>query len=337
MSDNPDIYDTEGPTGDNPGTGLLGYMMGTKGPSGFGSSSTADDVVANWDGAGKVVIVTGANSGLGKECARALASRGAHVILACRSISKAEEAAKDITALHPTAKLEVKELDLASLTSVRQFSQSFLASKLPLHVLLLNAGMVNSEFALSEDGHELQFATNYLGHFLLVQLLLDKMIETTKQCGAPSRIISLSSLMHFFPYSEAEHGPIRFDMLDSAQGYDKNKSYGQSKLCSILFARELQRRIPREQIIVAAVHPGAITTELNSKDPVIRTFLVPFSPVMKSIPQGSATSCYVATAPDIKGGEYYADCNIQPSSTHSHNAVIGRKLWEVSEMMVAGK
>jgi NAD(P)-dependent dehydrogenase (short-subunit alcohol dehydrogenase family) len=163
------MYKTKGPTSEINLLPLLGHLLGKKGPSGFGSKSTAINVVAKWEGAGKTAIITGGNTGLGKESAGALASRGCEVILAVRDTKKGAEAAEDITAKYPAAKVSVMELDLSSLNSVRAFAAAYKRTGKPLHVLMCNAGIMACPFELSADKHELQFATNHLGHFLLVR------------------------------------------------------------------------------------------------------------------------------------------------------------------------
>jgi WW domain-containing oxidoreductase len=233
--------------------------------------------------------------------------------------------------------------DLSSLASVKQFADAFKQTGKPCHVLICNAGIMACPFMRTTDGHEMQFGTNHLGHFMLVNELLPVLSDTGAKAGSKSRVVVLSSAAHFYPYKKANGGPVRFDKIDSEEGYTAWEAYGQSKLCNVLFARELHSRLTAQGAPVTAVvcHPGAIMTELGrhfekTLNPIARHLLLgAVSWVFKSIPQGAATEVYLATSPDIKGGEYYADCNISPSTAASHDATIGKKLWELSEQMVA--
>ncbi|WIA37711.1 hypothetical protein OEZ86_014595 [Tetradesmus obliquus] len=336
-------YVTEGPTGEVAQTDMIKHLLGRKGPSGFGSASTAEKVAKNWDGSGKVVIITGSNTGLGKEAAMVLAARGAEVVMAVRDTTRGEAAAQDIRTKHPTANVKVMACDLSSLASVKDFAAAYKATGKPCHILIANAGVMACPFMLSAEKHEMQFATNHLGHFLLTQELLPLLSSTAKQAGSNSRVVVLSSAAHFNPYKKEAGGPIRFDAIDSPERYDVWGAYGQSKLCNVLFARELHKRLTAERAPVTAVvcHPGVIMTELGrhfekTMSPVMRTVLpAAFSWAFKSIPQGAATEVYLATSPAIKGGEYYADCNISPSTAASHDDELGRRLWQLSEKMLA--
>jgi WW domain-containing oxidoreductase len=192
----------------------------------------------------------------------------------------------------------------------------------------------------SADGHELQFATNHLGHFLLVDLLKPALVSSAAAAGAPGRVVVLSSAAHFNPYGPEEGGPVRLDRIDKPEGYTPWRAYGQSKLCNVLFTRELHKRLTAEKapIIAACCHPGVINTELGrhiNMNPVAKGVLfVMLGWALKSIPQGAATETYLATADGVLGGEYYADCNLSPSTAASHDAELGRKLWELSENLV---
>jgi NAD(P)-dependent dehydrogenase (short-subunit alcohol dehydrogenase family) len=333
-------YVTKGPTGENALTDLFGYFTRKKGPSGYGSGSTAHQVVANWDGTNKVAIVTGSNTGLGKECVAALASKGADVIIAVRDVGKGQAAADSIRGRHPGAKVSVMSLDLSSLASVRQFAADWKATGKPLHLLICNAGVMACPYMQSADGHELQFATNHLGHFLLVDLLKPALVSSAAAAGAPGRVVVLSSAAHFNPYNKKQGGPVRLDAIDSPEGYTPWGAYGQSKLCNVLFTRELHKRVTAEglPIIAACCHPGGINTELGRHIKmnymVGRLLFTMIGWMLKSIPQGAATETYLATAEGVLGGEYYADCNLSPSTAASHDAELGRKLWELSERLV---
>jgi len=233
------------------------------------------------------------------------------------------------------------ELDLASLSSVRAFAAAYKRTGKPLHILMCNAGIMACPYALSADKHEMQFATNHLGHFLLANLLLDNLIASAQSSGSNSRIVILSSAAHFAPYKPSLGGPIRFDKIDAKEGYSEWMAYGQSKLCNVLHARELHKGLSTHNVpvTVVACHPGVIPTELFrhiKMSPIVRTVLgVALGWSFKTIPQGAATQTYLATGDGVLGGEYYADCNLSPSTKASHDEQLGAKLWEVSEDLTA--
>ncbi|KAJ1391022.1 Short-chain dehydrogenase/reductase SDR [Sesbania bispinosa] len=210
-----------------------------KGPSGFSSSSTAEQVTEGIDGTGLTAIVTGASSGIGTETTRVLALHGVHVIMGVRNIVAAKEVREAILKEIPSAKVDVMELDLSSMESVKKFASEFNSSGLPLNILINNAGIMACPFMLSKDNIELQFATNHLGHFLLTNLLLDTMKETAHESQKEGRIVNVSSDAHIFPYSEG----IRFDKINDQSSYNNWRAYGQSKLANILHANELARRL----------------------------------------------------------------------------------------------
>nr|XP_043632307.1 short-chain dehydrogenase TIC 32 B, chloroplastic-like isoform X2 [Erigeron canadensis] len=240
--------------------GMLSLILGRPGTSGFGSASTAEQVSDSIDAANLTVIITGGASGIGFETTRVLALRGAHVIIAARNIKAANEAKQLILKTNETAKIDVLELDLSALKSVEAFADSFKALNLPLNILINNAGVMFCPYQLSQDGIEMQFATNHLGHFYLTNLLLDKMKETATTTGIEGRIVNLSSIAHRYTYAEG----INFDKINDKNSYSDKKAYGQSKLANILHANELSRRLKEEgaNIIVNSVHPGLIMTDL---------------------------------------------------------------------------
>uniref|UniRef100_A0A803WE26 Retinol dehydrogenase 12 n=1 Tax=Ficedula albicollis TaxID=59894 RepID=A0A803WE26_FICAL len=180
---------------------------------------------------GKVVIITGANTGIGKETARDLAQRGARVIIACRDIAKAEAAASEIRAETGNQQVIVKKLDLADTKSIREFAEKFLAEEKELHILINNAGVMLCPYSKTADGFEMHLGVNHLGHFLLTFLLLERL----KQC-APARIVNVSSLAH-------HGGRIRFHDLQGEKCYNRGLAYCHSKLANVLFTRELARRL----------------------------------------------------------------------------------------------
>ncbi|KAF4374209.1 hypothetical protein F8388_022975 [Cannabis sativa] len=218
---------------------IFSLVTGRPGPSGYGSASTAEEVTEGIDASKLTVIVTGGGSGIGLETSRVLALRGAHVIIAARNTDAANKAKQVILNEIENAKVDVLKLDLSSTKSVRSFVDNFHALHLPLNILINNAGVMFCPFQLSEDGIEMQFATNHLGHFLLTSLLLDKMKDTARTTGVEGRIVNLSSIAHLHTYE----GGIRFQKINDERSYSDKRAYGQSKLANILHAKELSRRL----------------------------------------------------------------------------------------------
>ena len=206
------------------------------------------------DQSGKIAIVTGANSGIGFEAAKALAAKGAHVVMACRNMEKGEKAVDDIRAATPAAQLALKQLDLADLGSVRTFAADYQAQHSQLHMLINNAGVMALPYRTTEDGFEMQFGTNHLGHFALTGLLLPTLFATPG-----SRIVTVSSMAH-------QMGTIQFDDLGWEKSYSKWRAYGMSKLANLLFTYELQRKLTAAgaDTIAVAVHPGYSATNLQT-------------------------------------------------------------------------
>ncbi|KAK6117638.1 hypothetical protein DH2020_048600 [Rehmannia glutinosa] len=302
-----------------------------KGASGFSSSSTAEEVTNGIDGSGLTAIVTGASSGIGSETARVLAMRGVHVIMGNRNMAAGKKVKETIIKEIPKAKVDAMELDLSSLASVRKFASEFTSSGRPLNILINNAGIMMPPFKLSKDNIELQFATNYLGHFLLTNMLLDTMKKTARETKREGRIVNVSSVAHRSPYNEG----IRFDRLNDEQGYDRLGAYGQSKLANILHANELARRLKEDGVEITAnsLHPGIITTNLFRHFGVFEGFVSALGGlVLKNVQQGASTTCYVALRPELKGisGEYFSDNNLAEASAMAADRNLARKLWDFS-------
>lgn len=312
------------------------WFFGKKGESGFGASSTAEDVTQGIDGAGLTAIVTGASSGIGSETARVFALHGVHVVMAVRNTETGEKIKETILAETPDAKVDVMELDLSSLASVRKFAAEYRSSGLPLNILINNAGVMAPPFTLSKDKIELQFATNHLGHFLLTNLLLETMKATSRENRKEGRIVIVSSEAHRYTYK----GGINFDKINDESSYSTIYAYGQSKLANILHANELTRRFKEENVELTAnsLHPGAIATSLIRHHRFIEAAVNCFGKYfLKNIPQGASTTCYVALHPQVKGvsGEYFADSNKGKPSSDSKDSELGKKLWDFSLRMVA--
>ncbi|XP_004298807.1 PREDICTED: short-chain dehydrogenase TIC 32, chloroplastic-like [Fragaria vesca subsp. vesca] len=306
-------------------------LFSKKGPSGFSSTSTAEEVTQGIDATGLTAIVTGASSGIGTETTRVLVLRGAHVVMSVRNKDAGTNVKEAILKEIPDAKIDVMELDLSSLASVRKFAEGYITLGLPLNILINNAGVMASPFKLSQDNIELQFATNHLGHFLLTDLLLETMKNTTKESNIEGRIVNLSSLGHQYSYPEG----IRFDAINDESKYKKYYAYGQSKLANVLHAKELNRRLKEEGVDITAnaVHPGTILTSLTRYDNLLHNAMKMLHVFFaKSIPQGAATTCFVALNPQVKGvsGEYFVDCNVAKSSSQAKDADLATKLWDFS-------
>ncbi|XP_021730055.1 short-chain dehydrogenase TIC 32, chloroplastic-like [Chenopodium quinoa] len=276
------------------------WFFGRKKSSRFSGSSTAEEVTHGIDGTGLTAIVTGASSGLGVETTRVLALRGVHVMMAIRNIASGRDIRAKILDEVPSAKNDIMELDLSSMASVRKFASDYKSSNYPLNIILNNAGIFGTPFTLSEDNIELQFATNHLGHFLLVHLLLDTMKNTALESGKEGRIVNVSSKAHDYPTRVGIH----FDTLNDSKGYFGPLAYCQSKLANNLHANELARRFKNDwvQITANSLHPGIIYTNIfryNSFfDGIFRRLCKYF---FKDVHQGAATTCYVALNPEIEG------------------------------------
>ncbi|XP_010053245.2 short-chain dehydrogenase TIC 32, chloroplastic-like [Eucalyptus grandis] len=306
------------------------WIIGWKGPSGYSARSTAEEVTEGIDGTGLTAIVTGANSGIGMETVRVLALRGVHVVMAVRKVDAGRSVKEAILEELPSAKIDVMELDLSSMESVRKFASDYQSSALPLNLLINNAGVMACPFTLSQDNIELQFATNHLGHFLLTNLLLDLMKKTSQESNTEGRIIILSSEAHRF----ADREGIRFDKINNESEYSSLQAYAQSKLANILHANELARRLKEEgvQITANSLHPGGIATNIFRHNGILNVLASLGKLFLKNVPQGAATTCYLALHPQVKGvsGEYFMNSNKAKASSLAQDAELGKKLWDFS-------
>jgi NAD(P)-dependent dehydrogenase (short-subunit alcohol dehydrogenase family) len=285
------------------------------------------------DQSGRLAVVTGANSGLGLVTARELARKGAHVVLACRNLGKGEEARRAIVTRAPTASVEVAELDLASLESVRGFAEGLRSEHGGIDLLINNAGVMATPHRRTADGFELQFGTNHLGHFALTGLLIDR-LEGREE----ARVVTLSSGVHRI-------GRIAFDNLGGERRYFRWRAYGQSKLANLLFALELDRRLRAagSTIKSMAAHPGYAATNLQHAGPTrldALLMVVPNRVFAQSDEMGALPTLYAATEPGVEGGTYVGPDGMAEQRGHpkkvSPNAAardeeVARRLWEVSE------
>src|SRR4029077_8558937 len=288
---------------------------------------TAADVP---DQSGRVAIVTGANSGLGFDTAAVLADKGAHVVLAGRTPDKGNQAADRIKTKSPNAVIAVQELDLTSLESVRKAADELRSTHPRIDLLINNAGvMYVPTRETTQDGFEMQFGTNHLGHFALTGQLLDNMLPVEG-----SRVVRISSGAHRIL------ARIHFDDPQLERKYNRVEAYGQSKLANLLFTYELQRRLKAKgaPTIALAAHPGFSDTELMRHLPgFIPDFL--WRPFTQPADMGALPTLRAATDPGVQGGQYYGPDGIGEaqghpklvkSSAQSHNEDIARRLWKVS-------
>lgn len=295
----------------------------------FGPETTTDEVLDGIDLHGRVVVVTGASSGLGAETARALAAAGARVVMAVRNVG--------VVGAVGDPDAEVRELDLASLASVRAFTDRFLAGHDRLDVLVNNAGVMASPLRRTAEGFESQFGTNHVGHFLLTNRLWPALT------AAPAaRVVNLSSAGHRL-------SDILWDDPNyERRPYDKWEAYGQSKTANVLFTVALERRLAPSGGHAYAVHPGMIATNLardvtkaDFDDLIARRTPGPGEtgglPAMKSVEAGAATSVWAATAPelDAHGGAYLEDCHVSEAMPYATDLEAAERLWALTEELVA--
>jgi NAD(P)-dependent dehydrogenase (short-subunit alcohol dehydrogenase family) len=313
-------------------------MSTTRTTSPFGFSSTADDVVSGLDLHGRRALVTGATSGIGVETARALAKAGAATSIAARDLPAAERLAADFRASTGNPAVTAVHLDLLDRASIDRLVEAYSG---PLHILINNAGvMAVPERRLSPEGHELQFATNHLGHFRLALGLLPAL-----RAADGARVVSVSSRAHL-------NSPVVFDDIDYVQrAYDPGLAYAQSKTANVLFAVAAARRWADLGIEVNALHPGAIADSNLSRhyDPaVLQDLRASGRYTYKTLEQGAATSVYVATSPLLRGvvGRYFENCQeADPDdptvagtdaagvAPHALDPDAAEHLWTISETM----
>lgn len=277
------------------------------------------------DQSGKIIIITGANNGLGFVDAKELSGKGAQVIMACRNLEKANDAKEKILEKHPGASLDIMELNLADFDSIKKFAAGFSQKYQKLDVLINNAGVMMPPYQKTKQGFELQFGTNYLGHFMLTGLLLSKILKTPN-----SRIVNVSSALHNF-------GSMNFDDLNWEKSYNKIKAYGRSKLSNLLFTYELQRKLSAtgKDTICLASHPGWATTNLQRT-----SFFRFFNWIFGQSPEtGALPTLYAAVSPDAEGGKYYGPSGFMErsgapkevdSNKESKSLEEAKKLWDIS-------
>lgn len=282
------------------------------------------------DGAtGKSIVITGGNAGIGKETAVGLAQQGARVVITSRDVGRGAAAVAEIRERSGSEAVEAMQLDLASVESIRAFATDLLARDDRLDVLVDNAGLILRRRTETEDGFETTFGVNHLGHFLLTNLLLDRV-----RASAPSRVVVVSSDAH-----KQAGGGLDFDDLQSEGRYRAVRAYGRSKLANIYFARELARRLDGSGVTANALHPGFVASRFARDGdlgwiahigmPLVRPFAI-------SSIEGARTSIYLASSPDVEEltGHYFYKCAPTAPSTVAHDDDAAKRLWAVSEELV---
>ncbi|XP_047738489.1 retinol dehydrogenase 12-like isoform X4 [Hyalella azteca] len=271
---------------------------------------------------GQTVVITGANVGIGKETARDLLRRGAHVILACRSLPKAEEARRSL--LGEGGKVEVRLLDLSSLQSVRGFAAGLVKDNIKVHILINNAGVMMCPYMETQEGFEMQMGTNHLGHFLLTNLLLPQMKQ-----DEPARIINVSSHGHLVGEIDMD------DLFFKKKPYDKAQAYFNSKLANVLFTRHLAQILKGTKIQVFSLHPGAVFSAAG-RHIVTSTFLGDhiFCLLPKTTLEGAQTTVYCATEAKQHHEMYFSDCAVGWALDASKDERLAEDFWKLSAQLV---
>ena len=276
---------------------------------------------------GKTVLVTGATNGIGRASARALARMGATLFLLARDPKRAEETRAEIMGETNGAEVRILIADLSLQSEIRRAAAEFLATESPLHVLLNNAGVVQLSRSETRDGIETTFAVNHLAYFLLTNLLLARIRDS-----APARIVNVASDAHRMG------GRLDFDDLGSARRYSGMGVYGRSKLCNLLFTRELARRLEGSGVTVNALHPGAVRTGLgqNNDAPILKLITHLVRPFFRSPERGAETSIWACSAPELEGvtGRYFGDCRETRPHANALDDEAARRLWDASEKLV---
>jgi retinol dehydrogenase 12 len=274
---------------------------------------------------GKVCVVTGATSGIGRATAIALSAMGAEIGIVCRDLERGEALRAELVSKPGAAPVRIFEADLGVQSQVRRAAAAILAAYPRIHVLVNNAGVVHLQYTETVDGIETVFAVNHLGYFLLTMLLLDRLKES-----APARIVNVASHAHKFVKG------ISFDDLGHRGSYGWTRVYGQSKLANVLFTRELARRLEGTGVTVNALHPGAVATGLGKNNGTVSRILTGLlSPFFNSPEKGAATSIHLASSPTVEGvtGRYFAKSREVSTSPAGRDDAAAKRLWELSERM----
>lgn len=292
----------------------------------FTARSTAEQVTAGLDLRGKTAVITGINSGLGFETMRVLSLRGARVIGLARTLAKAERGCARVA-----GETTAIACDLSDWASVRDAATAIRNIDCPVDMLICNAGTISTKKITRAHGLEMQFATNHMGHFILTHHLMDQ-IKSARQ----GRAVLVSSLAHrAFTFRDG----IDFDNLDAHKEHWPLRFYGQSKLANLLHAKALAKKLTGSRATANAVDPGVIRTSLGRdvEIPLMTVLMVMTRPLQKSIPQGAATQCLVATRPELAGvsGAYFANCRQANHGAIANNEALSERLWQYSQEVAA--
>ena len=270
---------------------------------------------------GKTVVITGANSGIGFETAKALAAKGADVVMACRDAARAQTALDQLKETVPNAKAQVMSLDLASFESIKTFVQQYQSQYQVLDVLVNNAGLFPMTEQKTAEGFEMQFGVNHLGHFLLTHLLLPEL-----KAAGNARVVNVASMMH-------QIGKIDFNSFKGEKSYRPMQAYGQSKLANVLFTRELAKRYAADGITSYSLHPGGVGTNIAGRG-FIRRNLYKLMGGFMTPERGAQTSIYLASTSGVEkdSGEYFGQSsNKRKSSKLGQDMDLAGRLWDISE------
>ncbi|KAM4533907.1 retinol dehydrogenase 12-like [Odontesthes bonariensis] len=270
---------------------------------------------------GKTVIITGANTGIGKETAKDLAKRGARIIMACRDLERAEEARTEILEDTGNENVVIRKLDLSDTKSIKAFAEVINREEKEVNILINNAGIMMCPYSKTADGFEMQLGVNHLGHVLLTYLLLDLIKRS-----APARIVAVASVAHTWT-------GLRLDDINSEMSYDTMKAYGQSKLANVLFARSLAKRLQGTGVSVFSLHPGVVQSDLwRHQHQCIQVAVKVFRIFTKTTVEGAQTTIYCAVEPGLESlsGGYFSDCAPARCSRSGADDDLAQKLWEVS-------
>ncbi len=274
----------------------------------------------------KIALITGANSGMGKATATALARKGMHVIMLCRNKERGEEAFQEVLE-KSKGSVSLMLCDLGSMAEIKQFCDEFKQTYDRLDILVNNAGVITLDRRETKDGLELQFGVNHIGHFLLTVSLLDLI-----KAAGRARIVVVASGAH-------KIGNIDFHNIPLKKGYSVFSAYGRAKLCNVLFTKELARRLKNTQVTVNCVHPGAVATNMGvDRDTGFgKTIMKALKPFFRTPEQGASTAIYVATSKKCAeiSGEYFYNHKVVKVSRRANNKRLAKRLWAVSERIVA--
>ncbi|XP_076014161.1 retinol dehydrogenase 12, like [Genypterus blacodes] len=275
---------------------------------------------------GKTVLITGANTGIGKETAIDLAKRGSRIIMACRDMEKAQTALKEVIELSGNENIVCMKLDLSDTKSIKEFAEAINKGEEKLNILINNAGVMACPYGKTVDGFETQIGVNHFGHFLLAHLLIDLIKRS-----APARIVTVSSMAHSW-------GSINLEDINSEKGYNTRTAYAQSKLANVLFTHSLAKRLQGTGVTAYSLHPGVVQTDLWRHLNGFQQFMMKMvSPFTKNSAQGAQTTIYCAVEPTLEkeSGGYYSDCAPASCSAAGKDDKVAEKLWDLSCQMLS--